>query len=189
MFNGLSKHLRQYIKRNYKDEVDIRICSSGDILQNTDILDKCKKLYEKMFLDKGMNEKFNTELAKRYCKQSCLVIFMAYIQNVPIGFAAFIVGEKARWWLSAFDFRNEQFDAQVLSRTHKRVIWDAILYSRKMGCKEFDFGGVNSFEEPNGIAKFKLEFEKENKVVYNNYLVSRTLLGKIAIKVFKRKWG
>jgi hypothetical protein len=52
----------------------------------------------------------------------------------------------------------------------------------------FDFGGLNSFEEPNGIAKFKLEFEKENKVIYNNYLMPRTLLGRIAIKVFKRKW-
>ena len=79
-------------------------------------------------------------------------------------------------------------DSQVLSRTHKRVIWDALLYCRSKGVTRFDFGGVNSFDEPNGIAKFKLEFEHENKVTYRNYLVPRTLLGKLAVKVFKSRW-
>ena len=91
-------------------------------------------------------------------------------------------------WLSAFDFRNNDADSQVLSRGHQQLDYELLLYLKNIGIKTFDFGGVNSFDKPNGIAKFKMKFESENKVTYNNYLIPTNLLGKIALKVFFRKW-
>jgi hypothetical protein len=68
LFGGLSKHLRQYVKRNYKDPVDIVIYEAEEILKKRNLLDECKCLYEKMFNDKGMRETFNKKLAMEYCR-------------------------------------------------------------------------------------------------------------------------
>ncbi len=189
LLEGLSKHLKKHIRRNYKENVQIDFYTSKEILENRDVLSKCKQLYEKMFLDKGMEASFNTRLAEEYCKYDSLLIILVNVEGKTVGFWATIIqGENARSWVSAFDFRNPDLDSQLLSRTHKRVIWDALLHCRSKGVTCFDFGGVNSFDEPNGIAKFKMEFESENKVTYRNYLIPRTLLGKLAVKVFKGRW-
>jgi lipid II:glycine glycyltransferase (peptidoglycan interpeptide bridge formation enzyme) len=62
-------------------------------------------------------------------------------------------------------------------------------WCKNEGITQFDFGGVNSFDEPNGIAQFKMKFEDNNRVTYNNYLVPNNFLGKIALKIFMRKRG
>ena len=89
-------------------------------------------------------------------------------------------------WISAFDFRNDVNDSQVLSRAHQRLDWELLLWCKDRGITRFDFGGINSFEEPNGIAQFKLKFESKNKVIYNNYLVPMNLIGRIALLYYMR---
>lgn len=44
-----------------------------------------------------------------------------------------------------------------------------------------------NFENPNSIACFKMEFARENQVTYDNYLVPRTIIGKLALKFFMRR--
>lgn len=190
LFLTMGKHLRKHIRKSEREDlVKIKFYESQDILDNEDILDTCKYLYEKMFKDKGMQASFNTKLAKRYCRCNALVVAMAYLEGEPVGFCAVIYsGENARAWVGAFDYRNEDRDGYVMSRGHRRLNWERMLWCKEHGVKYFDFGGINSFDEPNAIAKFKIEFESQGKVTYKNYLVPTNLIGKIALGYFMKKW-
>lgn len=185
LFLSLGKHLRQYIKRSVKENlIGFRILEGDEILANPSIIDDCKKLYEKMFSDKGISSEFNRELFDAYATQNSLLLGVSTQNGRPIGFNAVIMNENdARLWLAAFDFRNDTLDSQVLSRAHQRLDWEMILKCKRQGIKSYDFGGVNSFENPNGIAKFKMAFEKSNRTEYYNYLVDGSLIGKIALTV------
>lgn len=189
LFASLGKHLRKHIRKcEREDNVEIKYYESDEILANQEILKKCKYLYEKLFTDKGMSADFNTKLALEYCKLHALVVAICYAEKKPIGFCAMIIDENdARAWVGAFDFRNSENDSYFMARAHRLFNWQRMIYCKNRGVKRFDFGGINSFDEPNGIAKFKLEFESQNKVTYNNYLVPTNLFGKIALKFFFRK--
>ena len=141
-----------------------------------------------MYSDKGLENTFNKSLAIKYCQENSLIVGVAYINDSAVGFSAAITDyTSSRLWLSAFDFRNDDADSQVLSRGHQQLDYELLLHLKRKGVQNFDFGGVNSFDEPNGIAKFKMKFENENKITYNNYLVPTNLIGKIALKVVTKK--
>lgn len=191
IFQSFGKHLKKDVKRSNREKLILTtIYDAEDIKNNPEVLSKCKYLYETMFQDKGMDVRFNERLAERYCTQDAMCVAMAYDKETAIGFRAIIYkGNKARSWLTAFDFRNENLDSHVVSRAHQRTEWELLCWCKKKGIKEFDYGGVNSFSEPNGIDQFKMKFEDNNRVTYNNYLVPNSLLGKIALKIFMRKRG
>ena len=189
LFLSLGKHLRQYIKRSNKENiVRINLYEGQEILNNPQIVDDCKNLFEKMFADKGTKNKFNKNLFCVYAKNDALIIGMATINNVPVGFSAVVFNnEMGRLWLAAFDFRNASHDSQVLSRGHQRLDWELLLWCNKHGVKQFDFGGVSSFDEPNGIDKFKMAFEKEGMITYYNYIIPNTFIGKATVAVKCKK--
>ena len=189
LFLTLGKHLRQYIKRSEKENiVELRFYDSEMLIRETSVFEDCKKLFEKMYSDKGIDSKFNTSLAKKYCQNGALLIGVAYINSVAVGFSAVIYHqENARLWLTAFNFRDDVHDSQILSRAHQQLDWKLLLECKKRGVLKYDFGGVESFDEPNGIDQFKMNFERNGKLTYNNYLIHRNLIGKLALKVLLKK--
>lgn len=191
LFQSLGKHLRKHIRKCEREhEANIEFYTSYEIISNKSILLTCKKLYEKMFADKGMNVKFNLKLAELYCKNNALVVGIAYIDDIPVGFTSLIYDSiNARAWVGAFDFRNTDKNSYTLSRAHRLLNWKRMIWCKEQGIQQFDFGGINSFDKPNTIAKFKLEFEPENKVTYYNYLVPNNIIGKIALKCFLKGRG
>lgn len=179
------KHLKAYIKRSIREETEVRVFCARDI--SSDLLDICAKLYEQMKAAKGMDDTFNRRLAESYAKQDALVIAMAYVKQRPVGFSAYIADDAHfRAWLTAFAFREEEFDAQVVSRAHQLLEWETMRYCCRSGITSYDFGGIVSFDNPNGIDKFKLNFAKEGeRVTYDNFLLGSSLLGKAGIVAYK----
>ena len=141
-----------------------------------------------MFSDKGISQRYNEKLAKLLFDTGNLILVTAKIDGEIVGFNAVIIeAPNARNWVCAFDFRNEEKDKQALSRLHQNLHWKEMLWCKANEIFYYDFGGINSFDEPNGIAKFKLTFEKENKVTYANYLVAKSPIGKLALTALKLK--
>ncbi|MBR4235936.1 MAG: GNAT family N-acetyltransferase [Clostridia bacterium] len=189
LFSSLGKKLRSHIRKSQREpNVRIIIYDSETIQNDASILQESKSLFEKMYASKGKHVVFNMKMAKALCQAGNLCICLAYYQDEPIGFDAILMeGNNARLWLAAFVFRDNPDEAQIYSDAHKRMDWEAIVWCKKMGIDYFDFGGINSFEEPNGIARFKMDFENNNKVDYMNYLVANSLIGKIALLFLRSK--
>ena len=183
LFASLGKHLRSHIKKSYvTDGLETRIIRSSDIQKDYRVLDICKELFEGMYRAKGIITYFNMDLAKALVASDLLLIGIAYYEKQPIGFSAVLFKDNdARLWLTAFSFREDKEKAQIYSDAHKRLDWELLLKCKDLGAIRFDFGGVNSFEEPNGIAKFKMEFEKNNKTTYSNYITANSFLGRLVV--------
>lgn len=179
------KHLKSYIKRGQREGSQIRIYRAGQI--TGELLNTCADLYEQMKAAKGIPDTFNRGLAECYVREDALVIVMAYVEDKPVGFNAYIADDSHfRAWLTAFAFREEEFDAQVVSRAHQLLEWETMRYCCQSGITSYDFGGISSFEAPNGIDKFKMTFAKEGqRVAYDNYLVGVSLFGKAAVIGYK----
>lgn len=185
IWNSYGKHLKAYIKRSQREETVIRIFRGEEI--NAGLLDVCGDLYEQMKASKGIPDTFNRSLAEQYIKKDALVICVAYVNEIPVGFNAYIADDTHfRTWLTAFAFCEEECDAQVVSRAHQLLEWETMRYCCQNGITSYDFGGVANFEEPNGIDKFKMNFAKEGqRISYDNYLVGISLLGKVVIRGYK----
>lgn len=183
VYQTFGKHLRKFIQRSIGEGSVVRILSGVEITD--EVLDTCLRLYNKMKADKNLPGTFNTALAKRYAQTGNLIVSQAYIGDTVVGFKASIVDEHhLRGWVSAFAFREEEFDAQVVSRAHQLLEWETMRHCCQNGIVSYDFGGIDSFENPNGIDKFKMTFAKEGqRVTYDNYLVGVSPVGKIAV------WG
>ena len=189
IYQTFGKHLRKFIQRSIVEGTTIRLLSSREI--NDEVLNTCLRLYNKMKEDKGVPGKFNTTLAKQYAAEGNLLVSLACVNDTIVGFKASIADERnLRGWVSAFAFREEEFDAQVVSRAHQLLEWETMRWCCQNGITSYDFGGIASFENPNGIDKFKMNFAKEGqRVSYDNYLVGISLLGKLAVlgcKILKK---
>lgn len=191
LFQSLSKHVRSYIKRAYKENTSVRFFSSEEILRNSEVLNICKKLYVNMYASKGMHSEFNARLANAYCEKRALLIGIAFIEEVPVVFDAVIWNnEDARLWLSASCFRDENSDTQRISRAHQMLEWEMCLKLKAQGVQRFDFGGISSVDHPDGITNFKMGFERHNIVSYQNYLIGVSTKGKLilALRDLYQKW-
>ena len=189
IWQTFGKHLRSYIKRSQKEATRIEIYNAQEI--NQEVLCLCKELYEQMKKAKGIPGKFNMKLAREYIKSDALVVSVAFLDSKPVGYNAYIVDDKHfRAWLTAFAFRESGEDAQAISRVHQQLEWETMRYCLSKKIAQYDFGGICSFEEPNGIDKFKISFAKEGqKVEYDNFLAAASLKGRIllaGLKLFKK---
>lgn len=185
VYQTFGKHLRKFIQRSINEGTKISALTNAEITDG--VLDTCLALYIKMKEDQGLPGRFNTVLAKQYAAAGNLIISMAYIEDTAVGFKASIVDDKnLRGWVSAFAFREDEFDAQAVSRAHQLLEWETMRYCCQKGITSYDFGGIESFENPNGIDRFKMNFAKDGKrVTYDNILMGSSMLGKTAIAGYK----
>lgn len=187
IYKSFGKSLRRHIRRSIRDDnIKIKIYSPNDLKEDINVINICKMLFERMYASKGKTATFNERMAAALGEREYLHVSVAYYNDDPIGFCAIIIqGTNARRWISAFDFRNNPDMSQKYGDAHKRLDWEVMKYCKRIGIEQIDLGGINSYSEPNGIARFKLEFEKSNVKSYNNYIVPTSLIGKVAMSYLR----
>lgn len=178
---SLGKHSRKFIQRSIREATEVTLLAPEKITDET--LEICASLYERMKAAKGIPDNFNTDLAKTYTANRNLMVALAYVNGTPVGFKASIYDQShLRSWVSAFSFREDEFDRHVISRAHQQVEWQIMRWCLVNGIEYYDFGGISSFEKPNGIDEFKIAMAKDGeRVEYDNFLVGKSLVGKLAI--------
>lgn len=185
--NQINKNVRYEIRRSNKEEVESKFFSSADLQTDKTIIAQFCDIYESMYREKGMQVKLNKEQFDAYLKQNSVVLTCVMYQATPIVFHSYIVDDKhVRLWHSASEFRKLDMDAAMIARANKRLHWDDMCEFKKREIKSYDWGGISSFDAPNGIDEFKMKFGGE-KVTYYNAVVGKTLFGKAAVWILRLK--
>lgn len=186
---NINKNVRYEIRRNSKEAVEYRVFTPKALATEPQVTCQFAEMYELMYREKGMKTAFNRVQFEAYCKENAILLTAIYESGRPIVFHSYIVGEKqVRLLHSVSDFRSGEIDANLIARANKRLHWEDICLFQKEGKEIYDWGGVSSLENPNGIDAFKFKFGGEPLTYYNIYR-GKSLLGKMAILIMRMKNG
>lgn len=181
LLNDINKTERYQIRKSGRDEVTVEIVAKEDVKGNAVITKQLKEIYEEMYREKGFHYTFNESLFQAYCEKNMIVISGVFQGENPLVLHSYVVDEKnARLLHSVSEFRNENVDASLVGRANKRLHWEDILYFKQQGMITYDWGGISSIENPNGIDTFKMKFGG-TLTTYQNMVYGNSFLGKIAI--------
>ena len=184
---AIHKNFRYQIRRNQKEDVIYRMYSSKEIAENAKLLDKLAAMYEAMYEEKGMKQTLNKEQMMLYAKADALMLSAIMMgEDVAVMHSYIVEGDKVRLLHSVSEFRREDLDAYFIGRCNKRLHWEDICYFKQEGRKEYDWGGVSSLENPNGIDAFKFKFGGSSFTYFNQYEAG-SFLGKIMLLGLKLK--
>ena len=176
---------RNEIRRAEREGVQINFYTSEDIDKNDAVLKKMASLYTNMYAEKGMPgiELPISEL-RAYAKSRCLLISVAAIDGAEVVFHSYVVCEnKARLLHSCSEFRvADNAMRNAIGRSNKYLHFKDMEYLCSNGVDIYDWGGISSSSEPNGIDKFKMSFGGELVKYYNikyNASIKQRLIDRI----------
>ena len=179
----INKNYRYEIRRAEKENILTTIFFSKDMKKDSSIIDKLALYYEEMFSSKDIKSSFNRKLVEKYIEADCFMVSVAKNGNNELVFHSYIVDKNTtRLLYSCSLFRSHGVDKNLVGRANKYLHWCDIKYFKEHGYEIYDWGGITSFEKPNGIDKFKMEFGGKY-VVHYNYIIGVSRIGKIILKI------
>lgn len=190
LLSQIRKNYRYEIRRSIKEnEVEIEIHSPGDLRKNIDVVREFREFHHEMYRAKGIDVTLTDLEVYPFIEADALWITRAVKDNGTLVFHTYLdLGDTIRLYQSCSLFRDRKEDAAVIGRSNKRLHWEDMLFFKKNGFKIYDWGGISSFENPNGIDEFKLSFtdnaERDRHVYYNGQ-IPVTLKGRIMLGVYR----
>ena len=188
LMQDFSSTARNEIRRGEREGVSAKIYSSGEILNDSSVLDRMAEFYTNMYKEKGIENAFLPigELLS-YAKKDALVVSTASIDGAEVVFHSYVFeGDNTRLLHSCSEFRVADNNTRnAIGRANKFLHYADIKYFRDLGVKFYDWGGLSSVETPNGIDKFKMSFGGET-VAYYNMIYTKSLKKKLFDKILKK---
>ncbi len=165
----INKTFNYHIKRAKKEDVVIEFFNSSEIMKNYILLQEFASMYEEMYREKGVSSKLNLSMLKQYAEQNKLMISTASINKSRTVFHAYVFyGNNSRLLFSCSNFRiQDKETCKAIGRANKYLHWCDMEYLKSIGVTVYDWGGIHSFKEPNGIDQFKLAFGGKPITYYN----------------------
>ena len=185
---NLAKTVKQEINRSIKENVQVSFFTSEDLLNNKEILEEFSGSYHDMYQSKGMENIFlNMKEIYGYIKANAFLLSVAYLENTPMVFHSYVCDDCCvRLLHSCSTFREgDQNMRNAVGRANKYLHWRDMEYFYGKGMFHYDWGGITSYEEPNGIDKFKIAFGG-TPVEYYNIRVLQSLKAKVLYKLMKK---
>ena len=163
-----TKTVRNEINRSKRENVGISVYRGKEI--SDALLNRFNIMYHDMYEEKGMAGHYLpiNEL-KEYADKGVLVITTSEIEGKTVVYHSYITDDcHSRFLHSCSEFRvADNAMRNAIGRANKYLHWNDWLYLKQMGVKEYDWGGIASYESPNGIDKFKMSFGGEYRKYYN----------------------
>lgn len=183
----INKSEKYQIRKSERDGGTVRMFTGQELREDPGAVNGLSDMYEEMYREKGTPKAFNRVQFDEYLKQDCIVLSAVYQEGVPLVFHSYVTDkDQARLLHSVSEFRNPDVEANLIGRANKRLHYEDMLYFKRNGLKYYDWGGISSLTEPNGIDVFKMKFGGET-VTYTNIICGGSFLGKLAVTALKLK--
>lgn len=192
LLSGIGKNYRYEIRRAEREQCTASIYTSADLSGKADVIDDFKHVYNEMFQKKGMGGySFNSALINAGIESGNVVVSTcSFPENAELrvyhaylcdGNSAMLVYSASPLWADGDKEKTNQ-----IGRMNKLLHWEDIKWFKNKGYNSYEWGGIHSPDEPNGIDKFKMEFGG-TVCRFNNYVVARSLLGRVYTYLVWRK--
>ena len=181
IFSSFASTLRNEIRRAKREEVTVRFCIGDDAIEQ---LPEFAGTFRHLYEEKGEKEELPVKEMNTYAERNALMISVASVSGEAKVFHSYIYDENScRLTFSCSEFRaaSSKEEKQSFARANKLLHWEDMLYFIDKGLSVYDWGGLTSPEEPNGIDKFKLSFGCK-PVEYYNIVYPVTLKGRLVTK-------
>ena len=178
IFSSFASNLRNEIRRAKREEVTVRFCTGDDAIEQ---LPEFAETFRHLYEEKGEKEELPVKEMKTFAEENALMISAASVSGEAKVFHSYIYdGNSCRLTFSCSEFRaaSSKEEKQSFARANKLLHWEDMLYFIDKGLSVYDWGGLTSPEEPNGIDKFKLSFGCK-PVEYYNIVFPVTLKGRL----------
>lgn len=188
---GIKKNCKYEIRRAGKEEARFNAYNIDNTPGFSKLLADFEAVYNEMFIEKGLKNRFNMSLVKSGFEKGQVVITTCSCPAFPddVVYHAYLAdGENTVLMYSASPLWNdgEKERANSIGRMNKFLHWQDMLLFKDKGYANYEWGGISSPDEPNGIDKFKMEFGGE-VVFFYNYIVGYSLLGRLYCALIKRR--
>lgn len=165
-----TKTVRNEINRSKRENVGVSVYRGGKVSDG--LLNQFNIMYHDMYEEKGMPGHYLpiNEL-KEYADKNALIITTFEIEGNTVVYHSYLTdGYHSRFLHSCSEFRvADKAMRNAIGRANKYLHWNDWLYLKHSGIIEYDWGGISSYENPNGIDKFKMSFGGQYKKYYNLY--------------------
>jgi hypothetical protein len=128
---------------------------------------------KKHYSDRNINQ---------YIDHRCILVSKAEFPKGKVYHLYVWEQEDSLFEYNASDHLNEEVVGIMAGMANKWLIYNDMLWLKKQGVVNYDWGGIFSFDKPNGIDRFKMLFGGRQAQVYNCY-VGNTIKGKALVRL------
>lgn len=181
IFKQFNKTCRKMINRAEAINIAFEVYDSKALAAKPELVDNFKKDYTEFTAMKGIQNTYNEDALKVYITAGAAVMTKAvkdgedYAQHIYIN-----DGRCVRGLYSVSKFRIKNLDTSLTACANRFLHWSEMKYFKTIGVQTYDWSGLTSAADPNGVDSFKLSFGG-NEHTYFNILAGKSVLGKILI--------
>lgn len=164
----MTKTVKNEINRSIRENVAINSYDGREITDS--LLEDFSSMYYEMYEEKGLHGHYlPVNELKEYAKHNALVVTTAEIDGKIVVYHSYIKDDAhSRFLQSCSEFRvADNATRNAIGRANKYLHWNDWMLLKSMGIIEYDWGGIASYDNPNGIDRFKMSFGGEYRKYYN----------------------
>lgn len=188
MYKQYPYELRREIKRAAsEDGVNIFFYTHTDLENDPGIIREFTKMYLQycdLIQNEELKKTYRDNSIDLYIQNKCILVSKAEFTNGKAYHVYVWDDEDCLFIYSVSDHKGKDVDSKLAGRANRLLHYRDLLWFKEHGVIHYDWGNVTSFDEPNGIDKFKMSFGGRKVKVYS-YLVGNTARGKALVSLKK----
>ncbi len=164
--SSFRKNTKYEIRRADKEGATYKAYFGKEITE--ELIDGFGEVYEKMYRSKGISQGLNKNLMRACVEEECIAITVCCVGGEPLAYHSYLYDESnARLYQSCSLFRESPEEAKTVGIVNRGLHWYDIKLFKSRGAKLYDWGGIVSVDNPNGIDQFKIGFGGVPHTYYN----------------------
>lgn len=188
IFSRIDKKFRYEIRRGEKEMIQTRQLDGMEICRDFSILNRFRECFDEMISKKGLKQRFNVEVLRKYARRGILHVSVAYLDGDPAVYHSYVDdGRRVRCWHSC-SIREDSGESRAIGRANRLLHWNDIRYFKDRGFTLYDWGGIFDLGLTNGIDHFKASFGGIPETRYR-FVIAVSPLGRLYLRCVRLRNG